>query len=101
MATYDSVSLDTSANVYFDGACVSHTFYLADGTRKSAGVIFPSSLTFETAAPEVMDIESGRCRVTLDGTTTEYAAGESFSVPGNSAFDIEALETVGYTCHYG
>lgn len=101
MANYDSVSLDTTANVYFDGKCVSHTFHLADGTRKSAGVIFPSTLTFGTAAPEVMDIESGRCRVTLAGETSEYAAGDSFSVPGDSSFDIEVTETVGYVCHYG
>lgn len=97
----DNVTLDTAANVYFDGRCVSHTFHLADGSRKSAGVIFPSSLTFGTAAPEVMDIEAGRCRVTLGARVSEYGAGESFAVPGDSSFDIEVLETVSYVCHYG
>lgn len=81
MTTIDNVTLDTAANVYFDGLCVSHTFHLADGTRKSAGVIFPSTLTFGTAAPEVMEIEAGSCRVTLDGTTTSYGAGESSPFP--------------------
>lgn len=101
MPTIDNVTLDTAANVYFDGKCVSHTFHLADGTRKSAGVIFPSVLTFGTAAPELMEIEAGSCRVTHDGQTMSYAAGDSFAVPGDSSFDIEVTETVSYVCHYG
>lgn len=101
MTTYENVTLDVTGNVYFEGTCVSHTFYLADGTRKSAGVILPSSLTFGTAAPEVMEIQSGSCTVTIDGTTTSFTAGESFSVPGDSSFDIVVTETVSYVCHYG
>lgn len=101
--TYENVTLDPKANIYFDGKCVSHTFYLADGTKKSAGVIFPGLLTFGTGAPEVMELNAGRCRVRLAGAEewTEYAAGESFSVPGDSEFDIEVLEALGYVCHYG
>lgn len=100
---FDNVGLDTTANVYFDGACVSHSFTLADGARKSAGVIFPATLLFTTAAPEVMQVGGGRCRVRLAGETewSEYAAGDSFSVPGGSSFDIEVLETLDYVCHYG
>lgn len=101
MSTFENVTLDTTANVYFDGRCVSHTFFLADGTRKSAGVILPAVLTFGTAAPEVMEIQAGTCTVTLDGATTTYTAGQSFSVPGDSSFDIEVTETVSYVCHYG
>lgn len=100
---FENVTLDPRPNVYFDGACVSHTFFLADGTRKSAGVILPAALTFGTAAPEVMELNSGRCRVRLAGSEewTEYAAGESFEVPGDSSFDIEVTEALGYVCHYG
>ena len=36
------VSVQTQANVYFDGRCVSHSVTLADGTRKSVGVILPA-----------------------------------------------------------
>ncbi|WP_370249487.1 pyrimidine/purine nucleoside phosphorylase [Nocardioides sp.] len=101
--TYENVTLDTRPNVYFDGACVSHTFFLADGTRKSAGVIMPATLEFGTAAPEVMELTAGRCRVLLPGAAewAELGAGESFSVPGDSSFSIEVLETLGYVCHYG
>ena len=99
----ENVSVVRKANVFFDGRCVSHTVYLADGTRKSVGVILPSTLTFETGAPEVMEIVAGRCRVQLAGAaaTEEYGAGQRFSVPGDSSFRIEALEPVHYVCHFG
>jgi len=99
----EGVSIDTKANVYFDGRCVSHTVRLADGSRKSVGVILPSKLSFETAAPERMEIVAGRCRVKLagSGTPSEYRGGQSFDVPGQSSFEIEALEPVHYVCHFG
>lgn len=103
MTQFDNVSVIKQANVYFDGKCVSHTVVLADGTRKSVGVILPSHLVFTTGAPEVMEIIGGRCKVRLAGATdwTEYVAGQSFDVPGDSSFDIEALETLDYVCHFG
>jgi len=103
MTQFDNVSVLKQANVYFDGKCVSHTVLLADGTRKSVGVILPSTLTFSTGAPETMEIVSGRCRVLQAGETDwkEYAAGSSFDVPGDSLFEIEALETLDYVCHFG
>jgi uncharacterized protein YaiE (UPF0345 family) len=75
MPTFDNVSLDTTANIYFDGKCISRRFFRADDTKKSAGVIFPSTLPFGRAAPEVMDIEAGSCAVTLNAETTAHAAG--------------------------
>lgn len=100
---YENVTLDPVANIYFDGLCVSHGFLLADGTRKSAGVILPSELTFGTAAPEVMELHTGSCRVRLAGADewTAYGAGDSFEVPGDSSFDIVVTEPVSYVCHYG
>lgn len=101
--TYADVTLDVTANVYFDGRCVSHTFHTADGTRKSAGVILPATLTFGTAAPEVMELHAGACRVRLAGTEDwiDYGAGDSFEVAGDSSFDIEVTEALSYVCHYG
>lgn len=102
-AQLDQVSVLKKANVYFDGKCVSHTVVLADGTRKSVGVILPSTLTFNTGAPEVMELIDGRCRVKLAGQSgsKEYAGGQSFEVPGSSSFEIETLEPVHYVCHFG
>ena len=98
-----NVTVNTQANVYFDGKCVSHTVLFPDGSRKTLGVIFPSTLTFGTEKPEIMEINAGVCRVRLDGQSdwTTYRAGESFSVPGNSRFDIETVELLDYVCHFG
>lgn len=102
MAQFDHVSVKKKANIYFDGKCVSHTVLFPNGTRCTVGVIFPSSLTFNTGSPELMEINSGRCRVRLKDETEwkEYAAGEKFTVPGNSSFDIETLETLDYVCYF-
>ncbi|MEZ5447319.1 MAG: pyrimidine/purine nucleoside phosphorylase [Gammaproteobacteria bacterium] len=103
MPQLDNVSVLKKSNIYFDGKCVSHTVLAPDGTRKTVGVIFPSTLTFTTGAPEIMELVAGRCRVRRPGESewTTYVGGQSFSVPGNSSFEIETLETVDYVCHFG
>ena len=99
---FDNVSVVKQANVYFEGKCVSHTVFCKDGTRKTGGVIFSSSLVFNTDAPERMELNPGRCRVRIAGSSdwTSYAAGQSFNVPGNSSFEIETEELLGYVCHF-
>jgi uncharacterized protein YaiE (UPF0345 family) len=103
MTQLENVTVLAQSNVYFDGKCVSHTVLLADGTKKSVGVILPSTLTFGTAAPERMEVVGGSCRVQMAGSDTweAYAAGSSFDVPGDSSFDIEVTEQFDYICHYG
>ena len=102
MSQFDNVSVKKAANVYFDGKCVSHTVLFADGTKKTVGVIFPSNLTFNTAAPEVMELNAGACNIKISGQSEwkTYRAGEKFSVPGNTSFDIETLEMLDYVCHF-
>ncbi|GGX44325.1 MULTISPECIES: pyrimidine/purine nucleoside phosphorylase [Undibacterium] len=99
---FDQVSVITKANVYFDGKCISHTVLFADGSRKTLGVIFPSSLTFSTGAAERMELNAGTCRVRLEGETEwkTYTGGQSFDVPANAKFDIETLELLDYVCHF-
>ncbi len=107
MSQFDSVNVVKQANVYFDGKCVSHTVLFADGSRKTIGVILPSSLTFNTGAPETMEGVGGSCRVRLQGDDgqpgawTSYGAGQSFDVPGNSSFEIACDEPYHYVCHFG
>lgn len=102
MSQFNNVSVNKEANVYFDGKCISHTVTFADGSRKSVGVILPSILIFNTGAPEVMELLKGRCRVKLAGATAiEYTGGQSFSVAGDSSFEIETLEPLHYVCHFG
>lgn len=103
MPKFDQVSVMKKANVYFDGKCVSHSVEFPDGTRKTLGVIFPSTLVFNTEAPEIMEITGGKCRVRLKGEDgwKEYSAGEKFSIDGNSSFEIETIEMLDYVCHFG
>ncbi len=103
MSQFDEVSVIKKANVYFEGRCVSHTILFPNGIRKTLGVIFPSTLTFQTSAPELMEIVSGTCRVRQSGEVEwkTYKAGETFKVPGDSRFDIETTETLDYVCHFG
>ncbi|MDD5034660.1 MAG: pyrimidine/purine nucleoside phosphorylase [Methylococcaceae bacterium] len=103
MSQFDQVSVIKKANVYFDGLCVSHTVIFPDGARKTLGVIFPSTLTFNTGVPETMEILGGVCKIRLAGENewNTYAAGEAFSVLGNSSFDIETVERLDYLCHFG
>ncbi len=102
MPQFDNVSVLKKANVYFDGKCVSHTVMFADGSRKSVGVIFPSKLTFNTGAPEVMEINAGVCHVKLPGAQhwRTVRAGETFEVAGNACFEIETTEMLDYVCHF-
>jgi uncharacterized protein YaiE (UPF0345 family) len=99
---FDQVSIIKRANVYFDGKCVSHTVLFADGSRKTLGVILPGALNFGTDAPELMEVQAGQCRIRLEGSDEwkTYGAGESFSVPGKSRFDIDVVETLDYVCSY-
>ena len=102
MSQINGVNVVKKSNVYFDGKCISHTLMLPDGTKKTVGVILPSTLTFNTGAPERMEIVGGRCRVKLTGTGEwqAYGAGTEFRVPGDSSFEIETLDMVDYVCHF-
>jgi uncharacterized protein YaiE (UPF0345 family) len=99
----DGASVSAQANVYFDGKCVSHTVTLADGTRKSVGVVLPSQLTFNTGAAEIMECVAGGCEYKLAGSDSwqKSGPGEKFSVPANSSFDIKVAEAYHYICHFG
>ena len=100
--TITNVAVTAQANVYFDGKCISHSYTTASGEKKSVGVVLPSTLTFGTAAAEIMECVAGSCRYKLKGSDEwkTAQAGESFRVPENSSFDIEVAEAFHYICHY-
>ena len=100
--TIDGVSVATTANVYFDGKCISHAITFPDGTKKSVGVVLPATLNFGTAAAEIMECVAGSCEYRLAGTDAwiRSSAGESFRVDANTRFDIRVNEPYHYICHY-
>lgn len=99
----DGVSVTTQANVYFDGKCISHNLTYPDGTKKSVGVVLPATLTFNTGAPEIMECVAGSCDYRLAGSDVwnTSQAGEKFSVPAHSSFDIRVTNAYHYICHFG
>ena len=99
----DNVSATTKANVFFDGKCISHAITFPDGSKKSVGVVLAATLNFGTGAPEIMECVGGFCEYKLDGSEVwlKSSAGEKFSVPGNSKFDIRVSEPYHYICHFG
>ena len=99
---FDGVSVSTQASVYFDGKCISHGITLADGTRKSVGVVLPAHLTFNTGAAEVMECVAGGCDYKLAGTDVWLTSGpgDKFSIAGNSSFEIRVTAPYHYICHF-
>jgi len=100
-ASFSDVTVDTKANVYFDGNVISHSVRFTDGARKTLGLIRPGTYHFGTAAAERMEIVAGTCSVVLDGSTTaaDYPAGTHFDVPANSGFTI-TVPAGGPLCEY-
>ncbi len=101
--TINNVAVKTKANVFFDGKCISHAITFADGTKKSVGVVLKASLTFNTDAAEIMECVSGECSYKLAGSNEwlKSVAGERFSVPAKSSFDIKVDNEYHYICHFG
>lgn len=100
---FEKVTVDTKANIYFDGKVVSHSVWLADGSKKTLGLIYPGSFHFNTDAPERMDIVAGATRVKIAGEKEwkNYGANTGFDVPGKSSFDIEVVSGIAeYICSF-
>lgn len=101
---FDRVSVVCKANIYFDGKVVSHTILLADGSKKSLGLIYPGSFRFNTGVPERMDIVAGQCRARLADSNQwlDYGPGSGFDIPGDSFFEIAVADGVAeYVCSFG
>ena len=101
--SFKNVEVKKQANVYHDGKVTSRTVIMPTGEMKTLGVMLPGTYRFSTQAPERIDVTQGNCRVKLanEQTWTDYQAGQSFEVPGNSHFEIEIVNLVDYVCHFG
>ncbi|GAA2115724.1 pyrimidine/purine nucleoside phosphorylase [Kitasatospora saccharophila] len=88
-------------NEYFDGTVKSVAFTSADGPA-TVGVMAPGEYEFGTAAPEVMHVVSGALTVKLPGAEEwqTFSAGERFSVPGDSKFQLQVSIDTAYLCEY-
>jgi purine/pyrimidine-nucleoside phosphorylase len=99
--TFEGVRAVALANVYFNGGVVSHTIFLADGAKRTLGVVFPGKYEFSTAVRERLEITAGECEVTLPGAATQkFATGTAFDVPAGVSFQIQANAIAQYICSY-
>jgi purine/pyrimidine-nucleoside phosphorylase len=100
---FDNVSVVCKANVYFDGKVVSHSVLFGDGSKKTLGLIYPGTYTFNTDAPERMEIIAGSCKARLagEGEWKAYPGGTYFRVPGKSSFEIAVEAGIAeYVCSF-
>jgi uncharacterized protein YaiE (UPF0345 family) len=98
---FDHVSISKRANVYQDGKCISYNLTFPDGSKKTLGVVLPSTITFAADMAETMEIVAGKCRVRIGpyGDWVEHEGGQRFHVPPHAEFDVEAFEPVHYVMH--
>jgi uncharacterized protein YaiE (UPF0345 family) len=101
MSEFSNVTIVKKANVYFDGKVSSRTIKFADGSSKTLGFMLPGEYTFNTDAPEIMEIIDGELEVLLPGTEWKsIKGGESFAVPANSAFTMKVKTPSDYCCSF-
>jgi len=101
MSEFENVTIVKKANVYFDGQVVSRTVIFADGSKKTLGFMQPGEYTFNTEAPELMEILAGEMEVLLPGQAWQtVSGGQSFEVPGNAQFTMKVKTASDYCCSF-
>jgi len=102
MTEFKGVTVVKKANVYFDGKVTSRTVLFGDGSKKTLGVMLPGEYTFNTDAPELMEILSGHLEVQLPGAKgwQTIKGGEQFEVPAKSSFSLKVRILTDYCCSF-
>lgn len=99
---FKNVKLIGAANVYFDGAVSSRTFYEEDGQKKTLGLVTAGEYTFSTEFKEHMEVLNGSLEIKLPGEDTykKYETGDVFDIPPGIQFDIRTDSFGDYCCTY-
>lgn len=102
MSDFENVRVAREPNIYFDGKVISRSIYLADGSRKTLGVMLPGDYEFTTAAAEEMDFSSGTLDVLLPGAEEwlHFSGPQKFDVPANASFKLKVHTISNYCCSY-
>ena len=102
MTQFTDVTIEKTANIYFDGKVTSRKVTFADGSVKTLGIMMAGDYKFGTADKELMEITAGECEILLPDTSEwqSISSGESFYVPANSEFEIKAKTLIDYCCSY-
>ncbi len=102
MTEFNNVTIIKKANIYFDSNVSSRTINFADGSTKTLGFMLPGEYTFNTAAPELMEIIAGNLHVLLpeNNDWQPVKGGESFNVPANAKFTVKIQTPTDYCCSF-
>ena len=101
MSEFHNVSVVKKANIYFGGNVSSRTIKFADGSSKTLGFMLVGEYTFNTAAPELMEIIEGDLDVLFpDSEWQSIKGGESFNVPANARFTVKINTPTDYICSF-
>ena len=98
--TFERASVTKRANVYYDGGVTSRALVTDDGVEKTLGIMHPGEYEFETESDEHIEVYSGRLTVSVGDETTVYEAGDEFSVPAKTTFEVSVESLVDYCCTY-
>lgn len=98
--SFENATVRKRANVYYDGAVTSREVETADGERTTLGIMRPGTYTFETDGEEEIEVLAGELVVDVDGDVNRYGAGDVFTVPPDTEFDLDVEELVDYCCTY-
>ncbi|WP_066898131.1 pyrimidine/purine nucleoside phosphorylase [Mycolicibacterium houstonense] len=88
-------------NEYFDGDVASIAFATPEGPA-TVGVMAVGEYEFGTSQLEIMRVVSGALTVKLPGQEQweTFAAGEHFTVPADSKFQVRVETETAYLCEY-
>jgi len=87
-------------NSYFDGRVQSLALTTPEGPA-TVGVIEPGKYAFKTDCEEHMHVVAGTLKAKIPGSDWKtFAKSQSFVVPPNVSFEVEATGDVAYVCHY-
>ena len=103
MSSFENVTIELAANLYFDGKVTSRSIHLPDGTKKTLGIMLPGEYEFGTDTKELMEITQGELEVKLPGEEAwqSITAGGRFHVPANASFQLKVHSVTDYCCSYG
>ncbi len=100
---FEGATITSKAKLLHGGKVAVRSIITAAGEMKSLGLMHAGTYRMTTEAPELMEILEGNCRVKLadDQAWNSYQAGDRFSVPANSGYEIEVEGVLDYVVHHG
>ncbi|MFC3608966.1 pyrimidine/purine nucleoside phosphorylase [Stutzerimonas tarimensis] len=88
-------------NEYFNGTVKSIAFDMTNGPA-TVGVMGPGEYEFGTSQLEIMHVVAGALKVKLPGSENweTFEAGNHFTVPAESKFQLKVATDTAYLCEY-